>query len=67
MVERWFRGSHVTSGRTYLDWNAAARYGELNYRISRTLADADQRPLWYKGDYFGDRFAPDAPRAAPRP
>ena len=48
-----------------IDWNAAARYGELNYRISRTLADADQRPLWYRGDYFGDRFAPAAPRAAP--
>jgi len=48
-----------------IDWNAAARYGELNYRISRTLADADQRPLWYRGDYFGDRFAPTAPRATP--
>ena len=46
-----------------IDWSAAARYGELNYRISRTLADADQRPLWYRGDYFGDLFAPGAPRA----
>jgi hypothetical protein len=46
-----------------IDWLAAAKYGELNYRISRTLADADQRPLWYKGDYFGDLFAPKAPRA----
>lgn len=46
-----------------IDWNEAARYGELNYRISRTLADADERPLWYRGDYFGDRFAPTAPRA----
>jgi Zn-dependent M28 family amino/carboxypeptidase len=46
-----------------IDWDAAAKYGELNYRISRTLADADQRPLWYKGDYFGDLFAPKAPRA----
>ncbi|MCY7399223.1 MAG: M28 family metallopeptidase [Sphingomonas bacterium] len=50
-----------------IDWNAAARYGELNYRISRLLADADQRPLWYRGDYFGDRFAPTAPRATRRP
>ena len=50
-----------------IDWNAAARYGELNYRISRILADADQRPLWYEGDYFGDRFAPTAPRATRRP
>ena len=46
-----------------IDWAAAARYGDLNYRISRSLADADQRPLWYRGDYFGDRFAPNAPRA----
>ncbi len=46
-----------------IDWASAARYGELNYRISRSLADADQRPLWYRGDYFGDRFAPNAPRA----
>lgn len=46
-----------------IDWTAAARYGELNYRISRTLADADERPLWYRGDYFADRFAPTAPRA----
>ena len=46
-----------------IDWAAAAKYGELNYRISRSLADADQRPLWYQGDYFGDRFAPTAPRA----
>jgi hypothetical protein len=44
-------------------WDQGARYAELNYRISRTLADADQRPLWYKGDYFGDTFAPGRPRA----
>ena len=50
-----------------IDWATAARYGELNYRIARALADADQRPLWYKGDYFGDRFAPAAPRATRRP
>jgi hypothetical protein len=45
-------------------WDQGARYAELNYRISRALADADQRPLWYKGDYFGDTFAPSQPRAA---
>jgi hypothetical protein len=44
-------------------WEQGARYAELNYRISRALADADQRPLWYKGDYFGDTFAPGQPRA----
>jgi hypothetical protein len=45
-------------------WDAAARYAEFNYRIARQLADADQRPMWYQGNYFGDLFAPKAPRAA---
>lgn len=46
-----------------IDWVAGARYAELNYWISRELADADSRPRWYKGDYFGDLFAPGKPRA----
>ena len=48
-------------------WDQGARYAELNYRISRALADADQRPLWYQGDYFGDTFAPGQQRAERRP
>ena len=44
-------------------WDQGARYAELNYRIARELADADRRPLWYEGDYFGDSFAPGQPRA----
>ncbi|HET7816528.1 MAG TPA: M20/M25/M40 family metallo-hydrolase [Sphingomicrobium sp.] len=46
-----------------LDWEAGARFAELNYRIARTLADANSRPLWYAGDYFGDSFAPGQPKA----
>jgi len=49
--------------RQAIRWGAGARFAELNYRISRALADADQRPLWYRGDYFGDTFAPGEPRA----
>jgi Zn-dependent M28 family amino/carboxypeptidase len=48
-------------------WDQGARYAQLNYRISRALADADERPLWYRGDYFGDAFAPGQPRADVRP
>ena len=44
-------------------WAAGARFAELNYRIARALANADQRPLWYAHDYFGDSFAPAQPRA----
>ncbi|MEO8547794.1 MAG: M28 family peptidase [Sphingomicrobium sp.] len=44
-------------------WSAGARFAELNYRIARALADADDRPRWYRGDYFGETFAPGEPRA----
>src|SRR4051812_21112505 len=46
-----------------IDWESGARFARLNYLISRDLANADRRPLWYKGDYFADQFAPHAPRA----
>jgi len=47
-----------------IDWDAGARYALLNYRISRAMADAPQRPMWLKGDYFGDLFNPRGQRAA---
>lgn len=51
-----------------ISWRALARYGQLNYRIARALAEAPVRPRWYVGDYFGDRFAAGQPRATrPRP
>ncbi|QDP19671.1 M20/M25/M40 family metallo-hydrolase [Sphingomonas xanthus] len=50
-----------------IDWQAGARYALLNYRIARTMADAPQRPLWLAGNYFGDRFNPNGPRAPANP
>ena len=49
-----------------IEWRSLARYGMLNARIARALADAPKRPRWIARDYFGDRFAPGQPRA-PRP
>ena len=48
-----------------IQWRALARYGMLNYGIARALADAPDRPRWVAHDYFGDRFAPNQPRATP--
>jgi hypothetical protein len=48
-----------------IDWDAAARFARLNYLIARELADAPARPRWYRGDFFGETFAPKAPKAAP--
>lgn len=49
-----------------IDWQAGAKYARVNYLIARDLADAPERPRWYQGDYFGNAFAPAAPKA-PRP
>jgi len=45
-------------------WSAGAKFAELNYRVMRTLADADTSARWYERDYFGDLFAPKASKAA---
>ena len=44
-------------------WRAGARFAEANYRITRAMADGDTPPLWLKGDFFGDLFAPNARKA----
>lgn len=49
-----------------IDWQAGAKFARINYLVTRELANADKRPLWYKGDYFGDRFAPRAEKAKRR-
>lgn len=49
--------------RQSIDWRAGARFAELNYRIARTLANAAEPPRWYRDSYFGQAFAPRAPKA----
>lgn len=47
-----------------INWNAGAKFAELNYRALRLLADANEPARWYEGDYFGNLFAPSAKKAA---
>jgi hypothetical protein len=42
------------------DWRAGARFAEANWRITSAMADADEAPRWYTGDFFGTTFAPKA-------
>ncbi|MFW2851068.1 M28 family peptidase [Sphingomonas sp. TX0543] len=37
-------------------WDQAVRFVDANYRIAREIADADARPVWNRGDYFGTLF-----------
>jgi len=37
-------------------WDQGVRFVDVNYRIAREIADADQRPVWNRGDYFGTLY-----------
>lgn len=39
-----------------INYAAAARFAELNYRIARAVAAAPERPRWKEGDFFGELF-----------
>lgn len=36
-----------------IDWAQGVRFVAANYAIARAIADADARPRWNKGDFFG--------------
>jgi len=39
-----------------INFAAGAKFAALNYEVTRELADADARPAWNKGDFFGTKF-----------
>lgn len=43
-------------GLPALDWSQGVRFVDVNYAIAREIADADARPRWNKGDFFGTLY-----------
>jgi hypothetical protein len=39
------------------NFDAAARFAQLNYMVALEIANAPKRPIWNKGDFFGDTFS----------
>lgn len=39
------------------NWQAATRFAQVNYQIGLSLANADKRPRWNDGDFFGRTFS----------
>ncbi|MAX01027.1 MAG: aminopeptidase [Sphingomonas sp.] len=39
-----------------VDWKQGVRFVDVNYQIAREIADADKRPAWKKGDFFGTLY-----------
>ncbi|BBM01217.1 M28 family metallopeptidase [Microbulbifer sp. GL-2] len=42
-----------------INYVAAKQFTEVNYLIAREVADAEGKPSWYGGDFFGDLFGQD--------
>lgn len=40
-------------GNAEIKWDQGVRFIDANYAIAREIADADARPAWKKGDFFG--------------
>ena len=45
------------------NWSAGAKFARINYLIARGIADGAEAPRWYAGNFFGETFAKDAPKA----
>ena len=45
------------------NWAAAAKFARINYLVAKQLADDPEPPRWYAGDYFGEQFARNEPKA----
>lgn len=39
-----------------INYEAAARFADLNYAVARQIADAEKAPSWIEGDFFGELF-----------
>lgn len=39
-----------------IDWDSALRFARANVRIGHAIADADEKPAWNEGDFFGEKF-----------
>ena len=39
-----------------IDWKQGLRFVGLNYAIARAIADAEDKPVWNKGDFFGTLY-----------
>ncbi|MCP3732300.1 M28 family metallopeptidase [Sphingomonas sp. MG17] len=52
LAERYHRPSDEITNPE-IKWDQGVRFIDANYAIAREIADADARPAWKKGDFFG--------------
>ncbi|MEG3181845.1 M20/M25/M40 family metallo-hydrolase [Sphingomonas sp. LT1P40] len=52
LATRYHKPSDEITNRDIM-WDQGVRFIAANYAIAREIADADERPRWNKGDFFG--------------
>lgn len=55
LAKHYHQPSDEVSNKAIL-WDQGVRFIEANYAIAREIADADARPAWNKGDFFGTLY-----------
>jgi Zn-dependent M28 family amino/carboxypeptidase len=45
------------------NWNAGAKFAQINYLIAREIADAPEAPRWYSDSFFGQTVGGNQPKA----
>lgn len=55
LAQRYHKPSDQVSNPEIL-WGQGVRFIDANYAIAREIADADARPAWKKGDFFGTLY-----------
>ncbi|WP_031552262.1 M20/M25/M40 family metallo-hydrolase [Parvularcula oceani] len=43
-----------------IQYDTGAKFAALNYRIAKAIANADERPQWNPGDFFGGLYGPSS-------
>jgi Zn-dependent M28 family amino/carboxypeptidase len=46
------------------NWQAGAKFAQVNYAIAREIANAPEAPKWYADSPFGTQYAKDASKAS---
>jgi hypothetical protein len=58
-LQHWLKTRYHSVGDDMsqdIDFDAGADFARVNFAIARAIADAEERPRWIEGDFFGDRF-----------
>jgi hypothetical protein len=58
----WMTGVYHTPGDDMdqpIDFEAGAAFARVNLLVVTDVANAEERPRWHAGDFFGERFARD--------